>query len=203
MNQTVFVMINPSFLAALGSRFRQSLYAGLFLGMGLVAGTHAATVTVTTTVDVVDGNTSSLAALQANPGGAGISLREAVLAINNDTTGPHTINIPAGTYTLTIAGLDDTAAAGDLDIKKAVTITGAGSASTVIRAGTTASNGIDKIFSCNPLGNLPGFPVTISGVTLRFGAMSIPAWPAETMSVAGWISTPASARISTARAISP
>ena len=130
---------------------------------------HAATVTVTTGFDVVDGNTSSVAAINATPGGAGISLREAVLAVNNDATSGHIINVPAGTYTLSIAGLDDTAAAGDLDVKKAVTITGAGSASTIIRGGTNATNGVDKIFSMNPLGNTPGFAVTMSGVTLRFG----------------------------------
>ena len=133
------------------------------------AAASAATVTLTTTVDVVDGNVTSVAALIATPGGAGISLREAVRAVNNDPGGPHTISIPAGTYTLTIAGADDTAVAGDLDLRKAVTITGAGSASTIIRGGTTATNGVDKIFSGNPLGNLPGFPVTMSGFTLRFG----------------------------------
>ncbi len=40
---------------------------------------------VTNTSDVVNGNTSSIAALIANPGFTGISLREAILAANNTT----------------------------------------------------------------------------------------------------------------------
>ncbi len=41
------------------------------------------TVTVTNTTDVANGTTTSIAALQANDGGDGISLREAILAANN------------------------------------------------------------------------------------------------------------------------
>ena len=149
-----------------GTAFIAALALACAWGAAVVQG---ATVNVTTTVDVVDGNVASVAALQGTPGGAGISLREAVRAVNNDPGGPHIISIPAGTYTLGLAGADDTAVAGDLDVLKRVTITGAGSAATIIRGGTTAANGVDKIFSLNPLGNLPGFPVTITGVTLRFG----------------------------------
>ena len=76
--------------------------------------------------------------------------------------------------TLSLAGADDTALAGDLDVLKAVTITGASSATTIIRGGTTVANGVDKIFSLNPLGNRPGFPVSMSGVTLRFGRNTDP-----------------------------
>ena len=44
----------------------------------------AGTIRVTTTSDVVDGDTSSIAALHGNPGGDGrISLREAIIAVNN------------------------------------------------------------------------------------------------------------------------
>ena len=42
-----------------------------------------ATVTVTNSTDVVNGNTGSIALLNANTGGDGISLREAVIAANN------------------------------------------------------------------------------------------------------------------------
>jgi hypothetical protein len=117
------------------------------------------------------------AARQATPGADGIGLREAVQAVNNDAGGPHTISLPAGTLTLSIpnAADEDAAATGDLDLLKAVTISGAGSANTIVRAGTTASLGIDKIFSCNPLGHRPGFPVTITGLTLRFGRNTITA----------------------------
>lgn len=55
---------------------------------------RAADLTVTTTTDVVDGDVSSPQALEANPGPDGISLREAVLAVNN-AVGPHTITFVA------------------------------------------------------------------------------------------------------------
>jgi len=51
---------------------------------------HAEDIVVTTTADVVDGDVSSISALLTNPGPDGISLREAILAVNN-TTGFHTI----------------------------------------------------------------------------------------------------------------
>ncbi len=57
-----------------------------------------AELTVTTTADVVNGNTSSPAVLIFNPGPDGISLREAILAVNN-ALGPHTI-----TFSPTLAG---------------------------------------------------------------------------------------------------
>ncbi|MEM7626058.1 MAG: cadherin-like domain-containing protein [Planctomycetota bacterium] len=56
------------------------------------------TVTVTTTNDLANGNTLSIATLLADDGGDGISLREAIAAVNNTTTGsnPHEIhfNLP-------------------------------------------------------------------------------------------------------------
>src|SRR5438552_11192284 len=103
-----------------------------------------------------------------SPGGAGISLREAVIAANS-TAGADTIMVPAGVFTLTISGSDDTAAAGDLDVRDALTIQGAGSGSTIIQAGTTSTNGIDKVFSFNPIGSLAGFAVSLSGLTIRYG----------------------------------
>lgn len=48
------------------------------------------TVTVTNSTDIVDGDTSSIPALQANPGLDGISFREAVAAANG-TTGPKAV----------------------------------------------------------------------------------------------------------------
>jgi len=52
------------------------------------------------------------------------SLREAVLNANS-CPGPHTITLPAGSYTLTIPGIDEDAGeTGDLDITKDLTIIG-------------------------------------------------------------------------------
>ena len=95
-------------------------------------------------------------------------LRGAILAANNDAGS--TITLPAGTYTLTIhRPRPTTPRRATSTSPTALTIQGAGSGSTIIQAGTTATNGIDKIFSFNPLGNFAGFPVSLSGLTIRFG----------------------------------
>ena len=136
----------------------------------------AATVTVTTTTDEVNGNTTSIANLIATPGGAGISLREAIIAANN-TAGADTITLPAGTYTLTIANTggvnEDGCLRGDLDVTDSLTITGAGAATTIVQAGTTAANGIDKVLAINPLCD-HAVAFTMSGVTIRFGRNTQP-----------------------------
>ena len=94
---------------------------------------HATSYLVTTTTD----------------GGAG-SLRDAISQANANP-GPDTINVPAGTYTLTIAGAsEDVNATGDLDVTGPTTIIGAGSGSTIIDA-----NGIDRVM------DLQGGPVTL------------------------------------------
>ena len=76
---------------------------------------HGATFAVTKTADTNDGTCDS-----------DCSLREAIVAANA-AADADTINVPAGAYTLTIAGmLEDAGATGDLDITESVTITGAG-----------------------------------------------------------------------------
>ena len=84
-----------------------------------------ATITVTTTADVIDG-------------GDGLtSLREAIIQANTNA-GDDEIVLEAGTYTLSIAGTgEDAAATGDLDITDttgSTTITGAGEDLTTIDA---------------------------------------------------------------------
>ncbi len=121
-----------------------------------------ATITVTTTLDENNGNTTSIANLQSTPGGSGISLREAVIAANN-TAGNDTIILGAGTYTLTITGTgEDGSATGDLDIQTNVTITGAGMASTIINGG-----GLDRVMEVDGTGNL-----TMSDVRLTGGSIN-------------------------------
>ena len=79
------------------------------------------TLTVTTTADTVDGDTSSVSALIANPGPDGhISLREAILAADNTVSatpitidfdipgsGPHTINLLSALPTITSSVIID------------------------------------------------------------------------------------------------
>ena len=97
------------------------------------------------------------------------SLRGAV-AKANGLSGGTQINVPAGTYLLTIAGgaLEGPSgdnAIGDLDVRASdVSIVGAGAAATIIQQ--TQPN--DRVLEVNP--NLdPSFVFTLSGVTIRGG----------------------------------
>ena len=129
---------------ALRSRATVAAVVGTMLvavsGAGLALG---ATADVTTTTD----------------GGAG-SLRQAIIDANANP-GPDTINLPAGTYTLSIAGTgEDAAATGDLDITDDLTISGAGAATTIIDA-----DSLDNVLQV--IGG--STVVTITGVTIRNG----------------------------------
>ena len=80
--------------------------------------------------------------------------------------GPDTINLDPGIYTLAISGPpDDGNAAGDLDITSDLTIAGAGTASTIIQAGSTAPTGIDRVI--HVVG--PDVTVLLDDLTLRNG----------------------------------
>ena len=111
----------------------------------------AVTFTVTTTADTNDGTCD-----------ADCSLREAIVAANA-AAGAVTIDLPAGTYTLTIAGSgEDAAATGDLDVTDDLTVSGAGAAATIIDG-----NDLDRVF------HVVGGTVGISGVTIQNGLESI------------------------------
>src|SRR5689334_7259429 len=96
----------------------------------------ATTIAVTTTTDELnaDGDCSLREAVRAANGNVAV---DACPAGQNDQT--DTITVPAGTYTLTIAGNDNDATAGDLDIldnaaAKDLVLNGAGAATTIIQA---------------------------------------------------------------------
>jgi hypothetical protein len=91
-----------------------------------------------------------------------ISLRSAIMAADSQG-GSSTINVPSGTYKLTIAGAnEDASASGDLDITTNLTIKGAGSSSTIIDG-----NNLDRVIQVLR-GN-----TNISGVTIQDGLASI------------------------------
>src|SRR5262249_4612826 len=70
-----------------------------------------------------------------------------------------TIIVPAGTYTLAIAGTGEQfAATGDLDLRSDMTIKGAGMLSTIIDGGA-----LDRVFEVN------SGTITISDLTIRNG----------------------------------
>lgn len=152
-----------------------SMLPTLAVIFSLAPSAGAANVTVSTTADEVNGTTTSIAALIGAPGGAGISLREAIIAANN-TPGADVITLPAGIYTLTRIGNDATCQNGDLDINDSLTITGAGSGSTIIQGAAdgnfTGSIG-DKVIGINQDGTHPSLSVSVSGITIRYGRNTI------------------------------
>lgn len=100
---------------------------------------------------------------------ADCSLREAVIAANTAPGADLITFTPNGTHQLTIGTFDENSGAGgDLDITQSLTITGNGTANTILQAGTTVSNGIDKVMSINPNFN-SAFATSISGLTVQFG----------------------------------
>ncbi|HBE69261.1 MAG TPA: hypothetical protein DDW52_14020, partial [Planctomycetaceae bacterium] len=130
-----------------------------------------ATITVTTTDDENDGDTSSITALESSVGGTGISLREAIIAANN-TAGADTIVLGAGTYVLDIAGLgEDGSATGDLDINTEITIQGASTSTTIIDAAAYS----DRIMEVRSSGVLSISDLTLTGAntTAHGGAIYV------------------------------
>jgi len=143
-----------------------------------VRAVEAATILVTTTTDELntDGDCSLREAIRAANTNAAV---DACTAGENDQT--DTITVPAGTYTLTLAGNDNAAAAGDLDIvdNTAVddlVISGAGAATTIIQACA-----VEQLAADCPAGqgvadrvlHLLDAHVAISGVTIRHGRAPI------------------------------
>ena len=132
----------------------------LAASLSLVVPAHAATIQVTTAEDVASG-------------GSNCSLREAMIAANEDATPPgsnctagtaggNTIDLPAGEYKLTIekAGVDG-ASSGDLNITAPTTIAGAGATTTKIDQ-TKA----DRVIAVESSG------VHISNVAIAKGALA-------------------------------
>jgi CSLREA domain-containing protein len=111
---------------------RLAAAAAILTALAVPAAGQAAQINVTTTVD---GNGGT---------GSHCSLREAIRAANDHnagpggdcaagTSGPDTINLPAGTYTLDDHGTgEDAAASGDLDVTENLTIIGAGATTTIV-----------------------------------------------------------------------
>lgn len=132
------------------------LLATLTVGSTRSAVANAA-ITVTTTDDEVntDGD---------------CSLREAIRAANTNQAVDNCpaggdndqISVPAGTYTFTRSGSDNTASRGDLDLLGTTTLSGVDAATTIIDANRTG-----RVIDVRPEAN-----VTIQGLTMRNGVWS-------------------------------
>ncbi|HDL20814.1 MAG TPA: choice-of-anchor D domain-containing protein [Nitrospirae bacterium] len=134
---------------------RISFFIVLFVLSNLMPA-GAVTFTVDTANDTVDASPGDGAC--ADTGGS-CSLRAAVMEANA-LAGADVVNVPAGTYMLTIAGTgEDASATGDLDIIDDLTINGAGAGSTVIDGGS-----IDRVFHV-----VNAVPVTFDKVTIQNG----------------------------------
>ncbi|QEF97024.1 hypothetical protein Mal15_10540 [Stieleria maiorica] len=132
--------------------------------VSIKAAPPASAITVDTTSDTVDGDTSSITALLSNKGTDGfISLREAILAANN-TSGTDDIYLGAGTHTLSILGDgENLAATGDLDITESVNIHGDSASTTIIDASGMGASP-DRVFDV-----LAGTVVNFTDLTITGG----------------------------------
>ncbi|HZR82856.1 MAG TPA: choice-of-anchor Q domain-containing protein [Candidatus Binatia bacterium] len=107
------------------------------LGIGVAPGA-AATFTVDTTADVADPNPGDGA---CGSGKGSCSLRAAIQECNKSSVSS-AIEVPAGTYRLTVTGPNEAfAATGDLDLVGTTTIDGAGADQTIVDG-----DGIDRVF---------------------------------------------------------
>jgi hypothetical protein len=124
--------------------------------------THAASFLVNSTSDSVDVLPGD--GVCADSIGA-CTLRAAVME-TNALPGPDVIDLPAGTYTLTIPGAnEDGGATGDLDITDNLTLTGAGATNTIIDGG-----GFDRVIHSAHNGQT--IQVVFSGITIQNGDAS-------------------------------
>ncbi|MCD6290443.1 MAG: CSLREA domain-containing protein [Anaerolineae bacterium] len=119
---------------------------------------HAATFVVNTTADTMDENLGDGACADSN---GNCSLRAAIMQANA-LSGPDTITLPAGTYTLSGNANEDDCTSGDLDIADDLTINGAGADVTIIDA-----NQVDRVFDV--YAETANITVTINDVTITGG----------------------------------
>ncbi len=117
---------------------------------------------VDTAVDSIDANPGDGDCADAEDA---CSLRAAIIEANA-LGGRQRIQLPAGNYTLSLAGdQEDGAASGDLDIVDHLELVGAGAETSVIDA-----DGIDRVFDLGPLGSAP--EVTMTGIAITGGRQS-------------------------------
>jgi hypothetical protein len=157
-------------LTGVRARLALAFTMAMLLALLVPATALATTVFVTTSGDVVDGDTSSLTALSLSPGDDGsVSLREAVLALDGETL-PATIMLDSLTYelerdtSLVSSGGHAAVFGGPLVVSKSVQIVG--SSATI--APRTPVIGNARIFDIDPL-LMGGVSFSLSDATLANG----------------------------------
>ena len=136
------------------------LAAAVLLGTtGAIAAPQALSFTVNTTADTNDANLGN--SLCADSGGM-CSLRAAIQELNARwTAGDHssqTVTLPAGTYTLSL---------GEIPINANVSVSGAGSSTTIVQAATAPNTATNRVFNTNT--SSIGVDVALSGLWIRHG----------------------------------
>jgi len=135
------------------------LAASALILVGPPTDAWAATFTVTSTLDEIDAGPGDGQCL-STPSGA-CTLRAAIQE-TNALAGADTVTLPGGTYLLRF---------GEFTITSDLTITAAGADPTIVDGGGTS-----RVFSIpkppSPLSTTPGARVTMSGLTIRNGAIS-------------------------------
>ena len=131
---------------------------------------HAITFTVNNTADTEDTNPGDGVCAD---GSGNCTLRAAIME-TNALTGADIIELPGGTYTLTIAGQDEDASeTGDLDINDDLIINGAGSGITMIDANKIESAINDRTKAIMPV-HIGGSPSDLDNILVVANKYGIP-----------------------------
>ncbi len=150
----------------------------LLVVSGIFPASRASAAAVTLTIDVL--TDSNAAALQAcTPAPADCSLRGAISKANADAANTYTLQLPAGTYPLTLPGVEDANAGGDLDIKRDLVIEGAGPSITIINGSQ-----IDRVFQV-----FSGAVVTLRDLQVTGGKAATPPGESPRAPAAGEFTT--------------
>jgi hypothetical protein len=102
--------------------------------------------------------------------GGGVCTLRAAISESNALAGADIITLPAGTYTITIAEVNDNLNAnGDFDITTDITINGAGSGTTFVEANATPGVAIGRVFHIRGAAAANTIVATLDGMTIRNG----------------------------------
>jgi len=143
-----------------------ALLVALIIWPENVQSAQAASFTVNSTTDAIDANPGDGVCATASLPGEGVrcTLRAAIQEANDLPGGPHTVTVPAGTFVLTIPGAnEDLGATGDLDVRSAMTIVGAGASQTILDG-----NRLDRVVDVNSIFGA----LSLLDVTVRNGRAS-------------------------------